>query len=275
MLRPHDERLKLVFLKENMVEFVDFEDFSENQKLVVQMKLDGASYEEIQKNYVDVFSKKIYPSTIATILKRSALGFRWEHGEEKGGQYPYLCPKDYEELKQRCELLCNEGDGAIDPNEFIDIVREIKVIRCTNAGKFLKAANCPKLYNELLQIETTEPTRSWINHVLEKAQMHFKKPIYIDEDRMDFCSLRRIMDFYSKYETLIKQCPLPLLFGADETMLDTTFRGKVLVSDANANGTVLRKSFKIPHITSLCCHSALGCAEGQCVCVCSTIHCFT
>ena len=241
-----------------MAEFVEYELFSDVQKAVIDLRLQEppASYDDIIREVNEGFNVKIYPTTLVTIIKRSALGFVWEPSVEKGGAYPYLCPTDKEELKRLAGLLCESGEGCIDPQEFLDMARELKIKRLNNACNFLIRCDCLKILDSLIG-EETEPSRSWINSILEEVSLKFTKPIYVETVRADACSLRRLIHFYHTYADIIKVCPVPLLFGMDETMINSKFKGKVLISDDN-DERVIRKMFKIPHITAVCCHTANG-----------------
>ena len=243
-----------------MTDLVEYDTFTDVQQAIIDMRLAEVplSYEEIMDIILENYSISIYPSTIVTVLKRSALGFPWVPGKEQGGQYPYLCPSDMEKLKELAILNCNNSDGSIDPHEFLDIAREIKVSRISKAIIFLLKCNCSKIAETLSSEDEIEPSRSWINSVLEDVQLQFKKPVYVDSERADACSAQRLINFYINNKEIIQNCPIQLLLGADETMLNTTYRGKVLVTDDNPSDVILRKNFKIPHMTSLCCHTATG-----------------
>lgn len=241
-----------------MVELVEFNEFSEIQQKVIELRLTEppASYDSIISQVQDLYHKKIYPSTIVTILKRSALGFRWNPSTEKGGAFPYLCPADKQELQRLASLLCSSGEGCIDPQEFLDIARGLKLTRLLKATELLEKCSCQKLLYTL-QAEATEPTRSWVNSILEELQLKFTTPIYVETVRADACSLQVLIEFYQNNEEIIKQCPIELLFGVDETMINSKFKGKVLIQEEN-DDKILRKLFKIPHITAVCCHTANG-----------------
>lgn len=248
-----------------MVELIEYAQYSKEQKRVIDLRLQEppVPYEAIIADLKENMNVTIYPKTLTSIIKRSALGFPWVPAEEKGGAYPYLCPADTDELKRLAHLLCENGEGCIDPQEFLDMARELKLSRLHKACNFLIKCNCPTILASLNK-EETEPSRSWINSILEDVSLQFSTPIYVETARADACSLRRLINFYSTHEELIKQCPASLLFGADETMINGKFKGKVLIAQENENTEqtkkkkVVRKMFKIPHITAVCCHSANG-----------------
>ena len=234
------------------MELIPVEDYSELQKQICEARLQEPplTYDQICQRF-STDNNKIYHSTITTIIKRSALGFPWIPNDLKGGAYPYLCPADMRYLKELCVNLCTDEEGCIDPCEFLDIARDIKISRINAASQFLIKTECTTLLKNIVTEETLEPSRSWINGALEELQLELKKPVYIDGVRKDACSLQRLVNFYLQYADIIRAVPAQLLFGGDETMLSTTYRGKVLVTSEEPHEMILRKSFEIPHITSM------------------------
>ena len=111
------------------------------------------------------------------------------------------------------------------------MAREIKINRVNKATQFLIKAECQRILVNITSEETVEPSRSWIDAVLDSLQLHFKKPICVSKVRNDACSLQRLMGFYSTHEAIILACLPQLLFSVVKTMLSTTYRGKVLVND--------------------------------------------
>ena len=137
------------------------------------------------------------------------------------------------------------------------MARQLRINRLVKASNFLIKCDCIKILNSLIH-EETEPSRSWINTILEEVSLKFTKPIYVETVRADACSLiNRLINFYTTYADIIRRCPIELLFGMDETMINSKFKGKVLIPDDN-NDRIIRKMFKIPHITAVCCHTANG-----------------
>ena len=88
--------------------------------------------------------------------------------------------------------------------------------------------------------------------------MQLKSPIYLDADRVNTGNLRKLISFYEQHEQLIENCPFKLMFGADETMLDTTLRGKLIVDLSDPHPILNRDALKLPHVTSMCCHTVSG-----------------
>ena len=242
------------------MELIEVNSFSQLQKNVCEARLQDPplTFDKIG----DLFSsiKKLHHSTIEIILKRSALGFEWNPGESRGGQYPYLCPVDLEKLKTTAESELADEDGAVDIYEFLDTAREIKTERIRKGVKFLLKCKCQKLAQTIADNEPLEPSRSWVNAQLEELQISLKKPVYIDAARRDACSKQRLVSFYEKHSQLISETPPELILGADETMLSTTYRGKVLTFDEEPHQMLVRKAFKIPHITAMCAHTVSGVA---------------
>ena len=243
------------------MELIEAAEFSELQCAVCRGRLEDPpkSYDQLSSE-LSTDEIKLHHSTISTILKRSALGFPWTASESKGGAYPYLCPHDLKYLKELATQLCTNDEGCLDPYEFLDMARDIKITRINKASQFLIRCKCTNLLKNIVVDETLEPSRAWINSILEELELSLEKPVYIDSIRIDSASLQRLVHFYTTFENTIRACPPQLLFGGDETMLSTTYRGKVLVSVGEPHQLLVKKAFKIPHITSMCVHTVTGVA---------------
>lgn len=59
------------------------------------------------------------------------------------------------------------------------------------------------------------------------------------------------------HEDIIKNCPHPLLLGADETMLCSLIKEKVIT---RIGSTTLASEIDLPHITCMCAHTGNGIA---------------
>ena len=126
---------------EDLLLLLDYESFSTYQQKVCKYKMVyQCSYEQIIKRFEEKYNFPMHPSTISSVLKRSALGFIWEPSVSKGGAYPFLCERDTEEVKHICRNILQTNDG-LDPQEFLDLVREIKIKRLTKRQHFLRKVN--------------------------------------------------------------------------------------------------------------------------------------
>ena len=239
---------------------VDHEHFSEIQIFIIENRLkdDYMTYETISENILQKYNFRIHDSTTKRVLKRSALNLPWEPSDSKGGSYPYLSGKDLDELEKITKEMANTDDGNVYVLDFLEKAREIRERRLASAVQFSLLCHCPKIASSIAYYEDTEPTRSWINEIIEKLSIKLQKPIYIDTDRREASSRDRLINFYLKYKDIISRTPKCLLFGADETMMSTTYRGKILLPDGDEPHSILKNAFKIPHITALCVHNIIG-----------------
>ena len=83
--------------------------------------------------------------------------------------------------------------------------------------------------------------------------MQSQTPLYLDYDRINKGSLRKLLNFYETNSQLIENCLNQLMFGADETMLDTTLRGKLIVDLTDSHSILNKDAFKLPHVTNMVC----------------------
>ena len=218
------------------------------------------TYKGIIGKFAESTGRTIYDRDVVTCMINSALGFVWNKASNKAGRRPYLCPEDTKKLSESSLAIAHEADGTLDPAAFIDLAVDIKTARLTKAALFLWKIGCKKLAVSLKDEETVEPTRSWVNEEVKKIGMQLQSPLYIDSDRINTGYLGKLIPFYENNEEIITQCPIPLMFGADETMLDTTLRGKLIVDIVDPHPILRRDPLKIPHVTSMCCHTATGVA---------------
>ena len=85
------------------MELIDDMDFSDEQKRIVQLRVQGASYEDISRRYKAEISSShetLSRDALCTCLVRSALSKRWEKGMS-GGNENYLCKADFIQLKEK------------------------------------------------------------------------------------------------------------------------------------------------------------------------------
>ena len=186
------------------------------------------------------------------------MNLEWVKSDMKGGVYPYLCKTDMQELEDYTREIANSDDGNVYIIDFLEKARELRERRLARAIQFLLLCKCPHIAESVAYLDDIELSRSWINETVDKLNIHLQKPIYIDVDRRDACSRTRLVNFYLKYREYIVRTPKCLLFGADKTMMNTTYRGKILLPDDEEPHSILMNEFKIPHITALCVHNAVG-----------------
>ena len=240
------------------MELIPFDSFPPMQQRILQHKLDNnyityTKWIETVKNTEDY---QFYPKSLGRFILRSAMGYIWTPHNETGGNLPYLCPADFQELKNQTHEMCVTGTNYIEQNDFIDLATSLKTERILKAARFLRTINCPKFAEFLADATELDPSRQWMQSSAEELGLEFVAPKHVEETRVDAASLRLNMKFLIDHEEIISDCPPPLMFGADETMLKTLMKKKVLA--LINSGTKFRKAQQIPHITSMCTHNVVG-----------------
>ena len=239
------------------MEFIPYDSFDETQQKIIAMKIDNIrlTHNEWRRKIFDELAIDLTSLSLIRFIKKTALGLPWKENS-LGGRPPYLNPTDLEELKRESETRCKSGSNYIELEDFLDIALELKVNRLMQASKFLKYIGSEKLAGHLVADEELEPSRQWINTTAEKIGLVLEVPAEIQEERFYAGSKRLITKFFTHFQSLIEQCPMQLLFGADETMLKSIIKKKVLTD--GSHDALLRKTSDIPHITGMCCHCVTG-----------------
>ena len=239
------------------MEFIPFDNLPEIQQKVIQFKLDEPllTWNEWRNKCSQELNLNFTPQKLGRFVKKTALGMPWDP-ESDGGRNPYLCPTDLELLKIQATDRCHSGTNFIEIDDFLEIASEIKVSRLIAGNHFLKFINSQKFAECFHGEEEVEPSRQWINSTIKEIGLSLEYPAALEEERFHASSKNLIRSFYSLFRPLIEACPPQLLFGADETMLKSIMRTKVLTDSQNDN--LLRKVSDIPHITGMCCHTVTG-----------------
>ena len=240
------------------MEFIPYDSFTEIQQKIIDYKLQDPllTWKKWMIRCKEDLNIQFAPLSLLRFIKKTALGYQWKPEERTGGRDPFLCHRDILQLKTIAQEKIHNGSNFIELDEFLDIVIEIKTTRLILASKFLKFINCKKISSTFSNDTDLEPTRQWINLVLEKLGLTLETPQEIEEHRWENCSKNLIKHFFTIHRELIEACPAPLLFGADETMLKSIMKGKVLTT--KEHDKILRKESDIPHITAMCSHNVLG-----------------
>ena len=74
--------------------------------------------------------------------------------------------------------------------------------------------------NDLSDFIVDESSRSWINGIIDKLDVHIINQRLIGQKRLDSCSISIIQNFFDQFSNFISQFHQMMIFGADETMLD-------------------------------------------------------
>ena len=239
------------------MDFIPFDDFTPIQQQILAIKLENTrlTWPEWRAKIKSECNIKMQPVSLVRFVKKSALGLPWVPNGE-GGRHPFLSPTDMQELKNSALERCRNGTNYLELSEFLELALEIKTARLLSAAKFLRTINCPKIASLLSAEEELEPSRVWINTTAEQLGFTLETPQDIEANRLDASSKSLIKRFYQIHKQLVESCPRALIFGADETMLKSVMRTKVLTH--SGSDKILREESDIPHITSMCCHSVTG-----------------
>ena len=109
------------------------------------------------------------------------MGLRWEP-DMKGGRYPFLCTADVLEVKKEAYERCQSDTNYIELSDFLEIVMDVKATRVLLAAKFLHSINCHALAENLDQDDELEPTRPYINKIIEVLDLVLETPTGISRE---------------------------------------------------------------------------------------------
>ena len=237
------------------MEFLPFDDFSDNQRQIVTLKLEGNTYSQIQNIMSFRTGRAVYAHHISLCLSRSALGYKWDFGIEVGN-LAYLCPSDMKMLSEIVENAYQEG-SALDTMEVLDEATKLKGQRLEKGLSFLSQINSNALAQRIADQTVFTPSRTWLNSVLADLDAHIRKRQLIDSRRLEAASYETIERFFLVYSRISNRIPPALLFTVDETMLDTTLRQKVVVRSGIQS--VVEQGFpNMPHITGMMACNVFG-----------------
>ena len=157
---------------------------------------------------------------------RTALGFRWEPGNQ-GGRDPYLCEEDANELVQAIQ----DASTALDccPTHFVlNFAHQLKIDRVNKAFTFLQSLHCDRLAHNL-DLDIEPPTRAWLASFVEEHRLRIRSPQRIEAVRRKACDQRRITEWFSRFGRLLSSYDPSMILNMDETGLCTNNKFKVVV----------------------------------------------
>lgn len=186
---------------------------------------------------------------------RSALGYEW-HFDMSAGPKPYLCSADLQDLRETIDEFCSIGT-SMDANDVIEEAYRLKTARILKAILFLSKTKSYFSVDQIRENGVEEPTRQWINGVLNDLNSHIINRRAIDPKRLESCSFDTIHSFFSQFGQFIQSFAPELTFGADETMLKPTVKSKAVVPK---NIKILLEDGlpEMHHITAMLAHSVNG-----------------
>ena len=239
------------------MEFLVSEGFTEIQKSIIEMKINDLrlTWDKWIQTIHEEHQITLNPKSLSRFIVKTAMGYPWEPNDT-GGRPKYLNPQDFNALKNECLAICNAEPKYINICDFMDMALELKTTRIINAHRFLVHIGSTKLAFELTEDDDLEPSRQWVTTTVKEMGLVLETPEDLEEARFNAASKRILKDFMQKHEEIITQCPLDLLFGADETMFKAILRGKVITLKEHYK--IVRKQSNIPHITGVCTHSVTG-----------------
>ena len=246
--------------------------FTDQQKWIIQQRLDGVSYNAICHSWpfnntrettkVGANLKKkddnsLFPQNIITCLKRSALGLKWNKGMQ-GGTDPYLCEDDLECLKDQICSAARDG-SPLDTSAVISKAFETKKARYAKARDFLIAVHAEALLKDIdKKLESEKPpVRSWINGVIKDIDAALKTKHFIDILRLIASTPENIRNYFAIASEIIARYHPYLIFGADETMLFPSMKRKIVIPN-NLKQEFIEAAITLPHFTAMCSHNLYG-----------------
>ena len=237
------------------MEHLATEDLTKYQMFIIEKRTQQKKYSEICDLFLEKFEIILYDNKLCTALRRASVGYSWAPGMA-GGQDPYLCSHDMEELKSAIKDSIEIG-YPMDCMDILDEAQKIKFNRIQNAIEFLRCINCMRLSYDFEEAWIQPPTRQWINGVLDELDAHIINRRLIDPKRLDSCSFTVVENFFSQFSAFIASFHPALIFGVDETMIEPLPRKKVVVPK-NVKTYLLDSYPEISHITGMMCHGVYG-----------------
>lgn len=237
------------------MEFIATEDLSEHQIFILEKRLEKKTYKQISGQFYTEFQIQLFDCKLSTAIKRAALGYKWSPGM-KGGQDPYLCSRDMEELRDAVQDAMALGE-PMDCAEVLDEASRLKMSRVQNAIEFLRITNSQKHENTIDQMLLQPPSRQWINNVLDQLESHIINRRLIDPKRLDSCSFSVINNYFDNFSQFLASFKWFFIFGADETMIEPLPKKKYVVPN-NIKSVLLDDYPDMKHVTSMMCHGING-----------------
>ena len=230
--------------------------FSDAQKRILTLKAEGKTYVQISEEMSRITQRNIFPRHISLCLRKSALGFKWELNDNPTGVPPFLCPADIDSLTMIIKEACDNG-SPMDPYEVLDEACSLKSERIAKGIKFLEVVGCNDLKISIAQESVDTPVRSWINKIINECDAHLRNRRYIDAKRLESCAVDVIQGFIISYQNLFNETVPFLIFGADETMLESSCKLKAVLP--NGTNVSFEANFPdMPHISAMLCHNVFG-----------------
>jgi hypothetical protein len=173
-----------------------------------------------------------------------------------GGPPEYLCPRDCETLADII-IIAAESLSPLGIEDIIDEAYNLALDRQVLSFKFLTACHSEDMADHRQAEIIRMPSRTWVANFCEANGIDLKNRREIAADRISGGYREHIAGYFIKFGPLIQSYPPELVFGADESMLDTIPRSKVAVPKGTREAIEIDES-EFPHITAMLCHSPSG-----------------
>ena len=240
---------------EDLKQLVDWDRFSDYQKYILYLKMVQKLTQRKLIEKVKTNGLNLSFESLNHCLLRSSLSLSWEPGMS-GGKDSYLCPQDTESLEievvERCRM-----SNAFDSKTITEFAAHLKLKRYEKASKVLNMLQCTKKAEEIAQTMVYEPSRSWVNGILENIDSKLAVPLVLESKRFMYCSRRILQKYHHVLSSAVAGTVPALIWTADETMIDLNRRKKVIIPDG------MRHYFEeeqknMQHITAMCCNNLVG-----------------
>lgn len=225
-----------------------FEGQFEIQGKVWQLRANGYTYGMIIDHVPQITSNH----SISICLKRTSLGLPWYPGF-KGGQDPYLCQQDENELASYLKQ-CSDDNQCLRTFEVLDACRYLKSSRNQLAIQMLIKINCRDIAGSIPN-DSDEPSRSWLNNFVNRHKFTIKRSIEIDRNRFSAGYFNNLINFLMTYMAKISQIPAELCFNCDETMISSKRLFKAVTSKERA---ISHEDVPFQHLTAMVTVNPLG-----------------
>ena len=241
---------------QQLKEYVDFDSLSQKQLFVASLILNyNHSRVSVANKWNDYFHETLSMQAVSACIKRIAQSLYWTKGMAGGSDF-YLCPADIETLTENV-IEHARHDKAYDSNSIIEEAHQLKVQRQKKIINALELLKAPKYAQSFAEKTIKAPSRQWLNSFLPKINCKLFAPLFLDSQRFWSCREDVIDAFYEKFGALISSTPLSLIFVADETMVQTTRRNKVVIP-SETETYFEEKEPEMPHITGFCVNNIRG-----------------
>ena len=237
---------------------IDWEILSQQQKYVTfLMCVKLQTQREVIQTFKDKLGIKLSFEALEHCINRTAHSLFWEPGMS-GGNMPYLCKQDMASLENEIRERALSSI-AFDTKSILDEAQILRNLRKKKVMDILKWFRCNKLRDRVAKEQVYSPTRQWINGILERINAQLVTPIFVEGARYYDCTVAIMNEYKDKIQSLCStlNCCQDLIFTADETAVDTSFKRKKIVP-IGLKEFIEKEPESLPHITVMCTNNLTG-----------------